>query len=82
MVVAFVRTPSGSGNYGRSGGGALSTCAVALPGLSGVRAIAAGVAHSLALLENGTAGACGLNTHGQLGNVTRSGRSTPVPVAG
>jgi len=56
---------------------------VAVGGLSGVRSIAAGGGHALALLENGTVMAWGENWRGQLGNGTES-RSSAVsaPVSG
>jgi alpha-tubulin suppressor-like RCC1 family protein len=59
--------------------------------LSGVKAIAAGGGHSLALLQNGTVVAWGYNADGQLGDGTFAGpqscyggdacSTTPVPVA-
>jgi alpha-tubulin suppressor-like RCC1 family protein len=54
--------------------------------LSGVRAIAAGSSHSLALKEDGTVWAWGANDQGQLGNGTETlgsntlGISTPNEV--
>ncbi len=54
-------------------------------GLSGVRAIAAGGRHDLALLTSGTVMAWGDDTFGQLGNgiLSSNGDSeTPVPVGG
>ena len=55
---------------------------VAVPGLSGVRAIAAGGCHSLALPEGGTARAWGENFYGQLGDGATADRRIPVTVAG
>jgi hypothetical protein len=55
---------------------------VAVAGLSGVTAIAAGAEHSLALLSNGTVMAWGDNSAGQLGDGTRLSRDVPVPVKG
>ncbi len=65
---------------------------VAVSGLSGVRAIAAGRNYSLALLSNGTVMAWGENTWGQLGDGTTAGpetcaeslpcSATPVAVSG
>jgi alpha-tubulin suppressor-like RCC1 family protein len=49
-----------------------------LPG--GVKAIAAGSDHSLALKEDGSILAWGSNTSGQLGNGTNTSSSTPVQV--
>jgi uncharacterized repeat protein (TIGR01451 family) len=50
--------------------------------LSGVRSIASGLEHSLALLTNGTVVTWGLNSSGQLGNGTTVNSSLPVPVSG
>ena len=59
--------------------------------LSGVTGVAAGLFHSLALLENGTVMAWGENSHGELGDATVSGpekcffgpcSETPVAVSG
>lgn len=50
--------------------------------LSGVAAIAAGAAFSLALLENGNVVAWGENEDGQLGDATTEGSDVPVPVSG
>jgi alpha-tubulin suppressor-like RCC1 family protein len=87
--------------YGQLGDGDLerreceapcSRTPVAVSGLSGVKAIAAGVRHSLALLQNGTLMAWGDNADGELGDGTSSGPSDcfstlpcstlPVPVSG
>jgi IPT/TIG domain/Regulator of chromosome condensation (RCC1) repeat len=48
--------------------------------LSGVKAIAAGDGHSVALLENDTVMAWGENEHGQLGDATTTSRNVPVAV--
>ena len=53
-----------------------STTPVAVPGLSGVKQVAAGGSHSLALLENGTVLAWGNNFYGQLGQGTIDGPET------
>jgi alpha-tubulin suppressor-like RCC1 family protein len=53
-----------------------------VPGLSGVVGVAAGGSHSLALLEDGSVWAWGLNKQGQLGDGTTVNRSTPVAVTG
>jgi len=50
--------------------------------LSGVTSISAGVAHNLALKDDGTVLAWGLNTDGRLGDGTILTRSTPVRVSG
>jgi alpha-tubulin suppressor-like RCC1 family protein len=49
---------------------------------SGVVAVAAGNAHSLALKADGTVLAWGSNTNGQLGDGTTSQKTTPVQVMG
>jgi alpha-tubulin suppressor-like RCC1 family protein len=48
--------------------------------LSGVKTVAAGKNHSLALMNNGTVLAWGLNNLGQLGNGTTTDSPVPVPV--
>jgi alpha-tubulin suppressor-like RCC1 family protein len=56
---------------------------VAVVGLSNVVAIAAGDAHTCALLANGTARCWGANGSGQIGDTTFGGnRLTPLPVFG
>jgi alpha-tubulin suppressor-like RCC1 family protein len=55
---------------------------VAVTGLSGVTAVSAGGAHSLALLSNGTVMAWGSNRKGQLGNGTTTNSDVPVAVSG
>jgi alpha-tubulin suppressor-like RCC1 family protein len=56
--------------------------AVRVSGLTGVRAIAAGVDHGLALLSNGTVMAWGSNGSGQVGDGTTTMRLSPVRVSG
>ena len=51
-------------------------------GLSGVRSIAAGSDHSLALLADGSIWTWGDNRYGQLGDTTTTNRATPRRVAG
>jgi RHS repeat-associated protein len=55
---------------------------VAVVGLSGTKAVAAGGGHSLALLSDGTVVAWGNNEHGQLGNGTTTNSDVPVAVSG
>ncbi len=50
--------------------------------LEGVRAVAAGVYHTVGLLEDGTVWAWGYNSTGQLGNGTRDATGIPVQMAG
>src|SRR6185295_12882544 len=50
--------------------------AVQVPGLSGVKAVAAGTSFSLALKSDGTVWAAGLNTSGQLGDGTTTSPRT------
>jgi alpha-tubulin suppressor-like RCC1 family protein len=59
-----------------------STVPVAVKGLSGVTAIAAGGGFSLARLGNGTVMAWGAGEEGQLGNGKKSKSATPVAVKG
>lgn len=50
--------------------------------LSGVKAIAAGRGHTVALKDDGTVWAWGDNRYGSLGDMTATSRTTPVQVAG
>jgi len=83
----------GSNGHGQLGNGSFSgpevcnslPCSrtpVAVSGLTGVIAIAAGGEASLALLSNGTVMAWGFNHLGELGNGTTEDSDVPVPVAG
>ena len=53
-----------------------------IPGLAGIKAIATGASHSLALAGDGTLRAFGGNGAGQLGDGTTTDRYSPVTVAG
>lgn len=55
---------------------------VAVPGLTGVVALAAGDAHSVAVKSDGTVVAWGSNSNGQLGDGTTNDSLAPVAVAG
>ncbi|HYM53765.1 MAG TPA: hypothetical protein VES97_00270, partial [Solirubrobacteraceae bacterium] len=73
----------GQNNYGQLGDGTtepFSDAPMAVSGLSGVSAIAAGLRHNLALLGNGTGMAWGDDIDGQLGD-GNVGTHTGVPVA-
>lgn len=87
----------GQGTYGRLGIGQLPAIQVGtntprqlqdlpypirIPGLEGVKAVAAGSQHGLALLEDGTVRAWGYNVAGEVGDGTVVQRTTPVPVLG
>lgn len=77
----------GDDTYGELGNGSASSNAdsehpIPVNGLSGVTAVAAGEAHSLALLANGTVVAWGDNRSGQLGTGSTQSSAAPVPVKG
>ncbi len=63
-------------------GGAYRKVPVAVSGLTGVVAVAAGIGHSLALRADGTVWAWGANYDGELGDGTLTNRPTPVAVSG
>lgn len=74
----------GANDYGQLGGGTVTGNQYQPPvealGLKGVKAIAAGSHHSLALLQDGTVWAWGYNGYGQLGDGTKTDRHQPVKV--
>ena len=74
----------GCNDSGQLGNGTTtdSDVPVAVSGLGGVTAIAAGADHSLALLSDGTVMAWGYNGSGQLGNGTTTDSDVPVAVSG
>jgi alpha-tubulin suppressor-like RCC1 family protein len=77
----------GDDTFGQLGNGIASAngdteVPAAVPGLSGVTAVAAGEEHSLALLSDGTVMSWGENRYGQLGNGSTVGSAVPVPVKG
>ena len=75
----------GGGANGELGNGSLTarqTRPVSVSGLSGVVALAGGRNHAVALRSDGTIMTWGLNTSGQLGDGTKTSRSTPVQVSG
>ncbi|HTA13187.1 MAG TPA: IPT/TIG domain-containing protein [Solirubrobacteraceae bacterium] len=68
---------------GIEGGERFSSVPVAVDGVSGATAVAAGAAHSLALLANGTVMGWGENEFGELGDGTIvRGQETPAGVSG
>jgi IPT/TIG domain/Regulator of chromosome condensation (RCC1) repeat len=71
-----------SGQLGDGSSESVSSTPVAVSGLSGVVAIAAGAEHSLALLSNGTVMAWGANESGQLGTGNLNESDVPVAVKG
>ena len=75
----------GGGANGELGNGSLTarqTRPVSVSGLSGVVAMAGGRNHGVALKSDGSVMTWGLNTSGQLGDGTKTSRSTPVRVSG
>ncbi|MBP2000772.1 alpha-tubulin suppressor-like RCC1 family protein [Paenibacillus shirakamiensis] len=53
-----------------------------IPNLVGVKQVATGIYHSLALMEDGTVKSWGSNENGQLGLSDTTGRNAPVTIAG
>jgi len=72
----------GLGELGDGNGGDFHTTPVAVSGLTGVTALAAGEFHTCALLAGGTVSCWGHNGFGQLGDGTTTGHDEPAPVAG
>jgi alpha-tubulin suppressor-like RCC1 family protein len=60
----------------------ISLAPIAVPGLSGITQIAAGLTHSLALRNDGHVVSWGTNKQGELGNGTRITAWTPLEVSG
>jgi alpha-tubulin suppressor-like RCC1 family protein len=83
-AVAFGAAAWGYNGSGQLGNGTttISHVPVAVSGLSGVTAVAAGGEHSLALLSNGTVMAWGSNREGQLGTGNTTSSRVPVAVPG
>jgi alpha-tubulin suppressor-like RCC1 family protein len=80
-VMAWGANTSGQLGVGEAEIG-VSNVPVAVEGLTGVTAIAAGGNHSLALLSDGTVMAWGENESGQLGDGNTNEADAPVPVKG
>ena len=77
----------GNNGYGQLGNGVFlpglsQYTPVQAKGLTGIVDIAVGTEHSLALRNDGTVWAFGLNSYGQLGVGNTANYSTPVPVHG
>ncbi len=74
----------GAGGSGQLGRGTTTdaTSPVAVPGLTGIRAVAAGGQYSVALGSDGVVYAWGANSVGQLGDGTTTGRTRPAAVTG
>jgi len=74
----------GSNSDGQLGigtvGGSDLTSPAPVPGLNGVKAIAAGMYYTLALDDNGTVWAWGSNGDGEIGNASATSTATPVQV--
>jgi alpha-tubulin suppressor-like RCC1 family protein len=83
-VMAWGRNNYGQLGSGSAGGGSCECVpsAAAVSGLSGVREIATGANHGLALLGDGSVRSWGGNGEGQIGDGTTTQRNAPVPVAG
>jgi len=81
----------GSNQYGQLGATTTETCRYNYPcsttplqvsGLTDVTSISAGRDHTIAIKNDGTLWAWGLNSSGQLGNGTRTNSTTPLQVSG
>jgi len=73
---------NGSGQLGDGTPVDYTSTPVSVSGLSGVIAIAAGGAHSCAVVAGGSVKCWGSNSHGQLGDGSTTYSSTPVSVSG
>lgn len=70
------------GQLGRTASGSPTLTPTAIPGLTGVSAVAASNNSSRALMTGGTVQAWGDNANGQLGDGTTIAHSSPAPVTG
>jgi alpha-tubulin suppressor-like RCC1 family protein len=80
-VVAWGSNTAGQLGYATTGTSTFSKQPKQVGTLAGVVAIAAGTAHSTAVLSSGVAQNWGGNWQGQLGDGTRVGKPSPVPIA-
>jgi alpha-tubulin suppressor-like RCC1 family protein len=71
-----------AGQLGTANKATKSALPAMVKGLTGVKAIAAGSEHSLALLSNGTVMSWGANTEGQLGDGRTTNTNAPVAIQG
>lgn len=81
-VWAWGYNNNGQLGTGTSSGESPVQTPVQVTGLTGITAIAAGAYHSLAVKNDGTVWAWGDNGQGQLGDKTKTDRTTPVQVQG
>ena len=74
----------GDNAYGQLGDGTTADrhSPIQVPGLSNIRAIAAGGNHALALDDDGIVHAWGLNFYGQVGDGSNTNRLSPVIISG
>lgn len=76
----------GDDSFGQLGNGTTITVGrtvpIAVPGLNGFIAVAAGRFHSLALKNDGTVWSWGNNSFGQLGDGSTANRASPVQIPG
>lgn len=73
---------NGSWQLGRSSPSSSVNTALEVEGLRDVRRVAAGEAHTCALLSNGSVKCWGRNQNNELGNGTKTNSAQPVDVAG
>ena len=79
-LFAWGRNSQGQLGIGNAGSDQLTPVQVQSLGLSRVKALAAGDNFTIVLLADGTVLTCGSNSNGELGDGTRTNRSTLAPV--